>query len=302
MGGGVSKQSSSLYINQNGSSKILTNAYVNIDGSQKNIFTGQKKFWYKRYIVNDYYLCRSQSWYDSDTNDNTSTNDGTPGNGKGLAIYSSCSNPSNSKYFVLSGYKSVDFDVAGENNDVGVDDPIHNDYYYLDDKYDNYFFTRNSSYNTCDVVYQIRAGGSYYLVLYSNGNYLGQDSCVAWHKFYYKFPKSHSSSYTLIGALPYASYTDESTAKCYAPVLDSNNIWKVGYNHYYKICSPLSGFSGCPSIGYVDDVGYQLDYNPSPSFTSAGIGYGIGEHTDSNDSVCAYESDGYYWEYLGYYV
>ena len=224
MGGGQ-KQIASLYINNNGSNKGLSNAYGNINGTSKEIFTGVKKYWYRIYPVNSW-IQKSESF--SDTNPYIFTLRDNDYNGW-----------ENYSYNSSTGIFTLVNKITLEWNDSSDTSSISNTPFYARCKYDNninHTVTKVTSYSYDSAA---------------------RDNYSTYGTFYYAYPTGYNSSlYNIISSsykYDYYNYSNSMNGTLYA--ISESGV-DSGYRCFY---AQMSGY-------------YPRIY------------------------------DGYYAEYLGYYI
>lgn len=275
--GGTSKQIYSICTNNNNASKGFINVYSNISGTQKEIFTGTKKFWFKAYPVNKYNVYVGTDITLDDDGVSASSTNGYNANSSYI-LYKDATSPDNICSFALS-------------NSVKVYCNSGSDGKHLDSQYNNYYYTLYGN----DVIFQVDSSGTYY-----NDS---DDKSFSWHCFYYKLPVSHSSSYTLISIQGNEELTQypESYIKSYTPCY-SNGKWFMYYGQ--KKMTGIQKYNshngdGVPYIGHPN----ATEYYARPTIeTNVSSFYSINENTDNTGDPYSYYSDGYYYEYLGFYV
>ena len=199
MGGGQ-KQLTSLYINNNGSSKALNNAYANINGSSKEIFAAIKRHWWKRYKVTQWDYNEGTSFYDSDTDDTTCT-DNTWYSASPDAyhyIFSSISFDSSNGEFNLSGQSYMRWTEDSDNETADV-------WYYWHSRSSGWVFLSSPSQSSgTGIVFHI-TGGTIVKANFSDGSEKTGIS-VDFDKFRWRVPKACTSNYTLVYTSDYSQY------------------------------------------------------------------------------------------------
>ena len=267
IGGGGQKQIASLYINKDGNNKALNNAYGNINGSKKEIFSATKYYWYKQHQVSSYTLCDMPYWknntgasYESGYDNYLcpknfySTSDTIP-------LYSSMSYTNSSGSLQFSRYNSVSFNYNRTDHSDGSIT------YHLDPSYNGYYFP-GYGYNDY-IAFKISSYGSSLTVIYQS-SYTEYRPVLKISSVYYKVPKSYSTNFNTV------KYTSKLS-------LNTVTTGASKYSSSRTVVTDLtSGNSGYKIGWYSDDSDYSDDYPKS----------------------ChrAFYCDGYYYEYLGYYA